>query len=86
MEAREKKSRIKEETHDVPDVVGEPVDDGIHAAHELQVLGFGRALRDQEHDETRGHERHGDNDEYGDHHIRALPPAKPHQVREKRGQ
>ena len=53
-------------TYHVPEVVGHPVDDAVHAGNELQVLGLDRALVDEEDDERRRNERHGDDHEDGD--------------------
>ena len=62
-------------THHVPEVVGGPVDGAVHAADQLQVLGFDRALVDEEDDERRRHERHGADGEDRDQHVRALLAA-----------
>lgn len=61
--------------HHVPHVVGQPVNDGIAATHELQVLGLGGLLRHQENHKAGGHKRHGHDDEDGDDHVCALQPG-----------
>jgi len=61
--------------HHVPDVVGQPVDDGVTAAHELQVFGLRGFLRDQEHHEAGRHKGHGHDDEDGNHYIGTLEPG-----------
>ena len=70
--------------HHVPYVVGQPVNDRVTPADKLQVLGLGGLLRDQEHDKAGRDERHGHDDEDGDHHVGALEPA-PTQITEERG-
>lgn len=59
-------------SHHVPNVVGQPVDDRITAAHELQVLGLGGLLsyqKDHKAGWDKGH-RHDDKD--SNDHISAL--------------
>lgn len=45
-------------SYHVPDKIGQPVDDGLHSADELQVLCFADPLLDQEHDEAGRNEGH----------------------------
>ena len=56
-------------TYHVPAEVGDPVGCGVDAADEVQVLGAGAALRDEEEDERGGDRRHGEDDGDGDEHI-----------------
>lgn len=59
--------------HHIPDEIGEPVDDGLHPADELQVLRFADPLLNQEHNKAgwdKGHRkddtnRHKDVDRCG---------------------
>ena len=57
----------------VPEVVGEPVDDGVGARDELQVLRLGVALLDNEGRDGGGRVRerdeHEDAGEEGEHHL-----------------
>lgn len=61
--------------HHVPHVVGQPVDDRVAAAHELQVFGLGGLFSHEEHHEARWHEGHGHDNEDGNHHVCALQAA-----------
>ncbi len=54
----------------VPGEVGQPVDGGVDAAHELQVFGFTDALLDEEEDEAGRDEGHGEDHADRHHHIR----------------
>lgn len=56
-------------SHHVPGEVGQPVDGGVDAANELQVLGFANALLDEEEDKAGGDEGHGEDDADGHHHV-----------------
>ena len=58
--------------HHVPDVVGQPVDDGVATTDKLQVFGFGGLLGHEEDYKAGRHEGHRDDDEDGDHHVSAL--------------
>ena len=58
--------------HHVPYVVSQPVDDRVTAADKLQVFGLCWFLCNQENHKAGWHERHGNNDEDGNHHICAL--------------
>lgn len=59
--------------HHIPDEIGEPVDDGLHPADELQVFRFADPLLNQEHNKAgwdKGHRkddtnRHKDVDRCG---------------------
>ena len=51
--------------HHVPHVVSQPVDDGVTAAHKLQVFGLRGFLCNQEHHKAGRHKGHGHNDEDG---------------------
>ena len=61
-------------THHVPYVVWQPVDDRIHPADKLQVLGFGWSFSNKKHDKAGWYKWHGNDDKYGDHKIYALTP------------
>ena len=52
-------------SYHVPDKFGEPVDDRLHSADELQVLRFADALLDQEHDKAGRDEGHREDDTDG---------------------
>lgn len=52
-------------SYHVPDKIGEPVDDRLHSADELQVLRFADALLDQEHDKAGRDEGHREDDTDG---------------------
>lgn len=69
------KWRQVERHYHVPEVVGQPVDQGADAADELQVLGLGGALPDEVEDEAGRDEGHGedDTDGHGRIHRRAQP-------------
>lgn len=51
--------------HHIPDKIGEPVDDRLHPADELQVLCFANPLLDQEHNKTGWDKGHGKDDANG---------------------
>ena len=64
-------------THDIPGERGEPVGDGLHSAHELEVLRAGHALLYEEDDEADRDEGHREDDADGDEHIHgARTPAR----------
>ena len=65
-------------THHVPDVVSNPVHDGVDAGDKLQVLGLGGALVHQEHHKAGRHEGHGHDNEDGDEDVRAFQPGTRH--------
>lgn len=48
--------------HHVPEEVGRPVEQWLHAADELHVFGFADPLLDEEDHEARGNEGHGEDD------------------------
>ena len=62
------------DTHHVPDVVGQPIDNRIDTADKLQMLGFGGSLSYKEHDKTRRYKRHGYDDKDCNHKICPLTP------------
>ena len=62
------------DTHHVPNVVGQPIDNRIDTADKLQMLGFGGSLSYKEHDKTRRYKRHGYDDKDCNHKICPLTP------------
>lgn len=58
--------------HHVPNIVGQPVDDRVTAAHELQVLSLGGLLRHQKDHKAGWDKGHGYDDEDSNDHISAL--------------
>jgi len=59
-------------TYHVPDVVGEPVDDAVETADDLQVFGFDRSFIDEKYNEGGGNEGHGTDSEDCYQYIRPL--------------
>lgn len=53
----------------VPNKVGQPVKERLHSADELHVFGFVHSLLDEEDNETRGDEGHGEDHADGNQHV-----------------
>ena len=73
------KLRWDHQCYHVPQVVGQPVDQGADPADELQVLGLGGTLSDEVDEEAGWDDGHGEDD--ADRHCRVHRCAQPGQVR-----
>lgn len=62
-------SNRKDVSHHIPDKVCQPVQEGLHPADELHVLGLVHSLLDEEDHEAGGDEGHGEDHADGNQHV-----------------
>lgn len=68
-------------SHHIPNKVGQPVEQGLHATDELHMFGLCYSLLDEENHKTGRDKGHGEDDANGHQHVHRCRHPKTQKVR-----